>query len=82
MSVGLLAGAVGAGGSFLLLPLMVYVLHVPHRLAAGSSLAIAVMGASTGLVGKIVTHQVPDPAMRARLWARISDFLLRHLGVD
>jgi dipeptidyl-peptidase-4 len=28
-----------------------------------------------------VTHQVPDPAVRARLWARISDFLLRHLGV-
>jgi dipeptidyl-peptidase-4 len=29
-----------------------------------------------------VTHQVPDPAVRARLWARITDFLLRHLGVD
>ena len=29
-----------------------------------------------------VTHQVPDPTVRVRLWARISDFLLRHLGVD
>jgi dipeptidyl-peptidase-4 len=29
-----------------------------------------------------VTHQVPDPAVRARLWARIGDFVLRHLGVD
>jgi dipeptidyl-peptidase-4 len=29
-----------------------------------------------------VTHQVPDPAVRAQLWARISDFVLRHLGVD
>jgi dipeptidyl-peptidase-4 len=26
-----------------------------------------------------VTHQVPDPAMRARLWQRIAGFLLEHL---
>jgi len=42
-----------------------------------------------GLIERVIshvpapkTHQVPDPTMRARLWARISDFLLRHLGVD
>ena len=58
LGVGLLAGAVGAGGSFLLLPLMLYVLHVPPRLAVGSSLAIAVAGATTGLAGKLITGQV------------------------
>lgn len=58
LAVGLLAGAAGAGGSFLMLPLMLYVLHVPPRLAVGSSLAIALAGATTGLAGKLITHQV------------------------
>jgi dipeptidyl-peptidase-4 len=26
-----------------------------------------------------VTHQIPDPVVRERLWRRITDFLLRHL---
>jgi hypothetical protein len=58
LGVGLLAGAVGAGGGFLLIPLMLYILHVPPRIAVGSSLAIALAGATTGLFGKLVTGQV------------------------
>jgi uncharacterized membrane protein YfcA len=59
LGVGLLAGAVGAGGGFLLVPLMLYVLHVEPRIAIGSSLAIALAGAVSGLAGKLVTGQVP-----------------------
>lgn len=59
LGVGLLAGTVGAGGGFLLIPLMLYVLHIPPRIAVGSSLAIALAGATTGLAGKLATGQVP-----------------------
>lgn len=64
LGVGLLAGAVGAGGAFLLIPLMLSVLHIPPRIAVGSSLAIALAGATTGLVGKFISGQVPGwPAL-------------------
>ncbi len=56
--VGLLAGAVGAGGGFLLIPLMLFVLRIPARIAIGSSLAVALAGAAMGLTGKLVTGQV------------------------
>jgi uncharacterized protein len=58
LAVGLLAGAVGAGGAFLLLPMMFYVLHIPTRLAVGSSLAIALAGATMGFAGKLLTGQL------------------------
>lgn len=59
LGVGLLAGAVGAGGAFLLIPLMLSVLHIPPRIAVGSSLAIALAGATAGLAGKFISGQVP-----------------------
>ncbi len=59
LGVGLLAGAVGAGGAFLLIPLMLSVLHIPPRVAVGSSLAIALAGAAAGLAGKFLSGQVP-----------------------
>jgi uncharacterized membrane protein YfcA len=58
LGVGLFAGAVGSSGGFLLIPLMLYVLHVPARIAVGSSLAIALSGVTTGLAGKLITGQV------------------------
>ena len=64
LGVGLLAGAVGSSGGFLLIPLMLYVLHVPPRIAVGSSLAIALSGVTTGLAGKLLTGQLPGwPAL-------------------
>ncbi len=56
--VGLLAGVVGAGGAFLILPLLVVVLRMPLRGAIGTSLAIAAMGAVSGFLGKLVTGQI------------------------
>lgn len=57
-SVGVLAGIVGAGGGFILIPLMIVVLGMPVRMAVGSSLGIVFIGALSGSVGKLMTAQV------------------------
>jgi len=57
-SVGLVSGIVGAGGGFILIPLMVGILKLPMRLAIGSSLGIVFIGALMGSIGKIMTLQV------------------------
>jgi uncharacterized membrane protein YfcA len=59
LGVGLLGGMVGQGGSFLLVPLMIYVLRVPTRVAIGSNLALVLLSSAAGLAGKLATAQVP-----------------------
>jgi uncharacterized membrane protein YfcA len=59
LGVGLLGGMVGQGGSFLLVPLMIYVLRVPTRIAIGSNLALVLLSSAAGLAGKLFTAQVP-----------------------
>jgi uncharacterized membrane protein YfcA len=56
--VGTIAGLVGAGGAFLLLPLLIFVVGVPIRVAIGSSLGIVALASVTGVVGKAITGQV------------------------
>jgi uncharacterized membrane protein YfcA len=58
IATGLLVGMVGAGGGFLLVPLMIYALHVPVRIAVGTSLAIVALSGIGGMVGKAVTGQI------------------------
>ena len=68
--VGVAAGLVGAGGSFLLVPLLLFVVGVPIRVAIGSSLAITAVAACAGVAGKVVTAQVPlGPAVAVALGA-------------
>jgi uncharacterized protein len=68
--VGLAAGAVGAGGAFLLMPLLLVVVGVPIRVSIGSSLAITALAATAGVLGKLVTGQVPlVPALVVALGA-------------
>jgi uncharacterized protein len=57
--VGLAAGLVGAGGGFLLVPLFLVVVEIPIRVTIGSSLAITLVGAATGFIGKLLTGQIP-----------------------
>lgn len=57
--VGLVAGIVGAGGAFLLVPVLVGVMRIPMRLAIGTSLAMVGMSAVAGFLGKALTGQVP-----------------------
>jgi uncharacterized protein len=69
-SVGVVAGLVGAGGAFLLVPLLIRVVGVPIRVTIGSSLAITAMSAVTGFAGKLVTGQIPwSPALFVALGA-------------
>ena len=57
--VGILGGIIGQGGAFLLIPLMLYILRIPTRVALGSSVAIAFFSALAGFIGKWGTEQVP-----------------------
>jgi uncharacterized membrane protein YfcA len=68
--VGLAAGVVGAGGAFLLVPLLLVVVGVPIRVSIGSSLAMTALAATAGVLGKLVTGQVPlVPALVVALGA-------------
>jgi uncharacterized membrane protein YfcA len=58
-AVGLVAGILGAGGGFVLVPLMIRVLKTPMRVTVGSSLGVIFIGAIAGSIGKILTMQVP-----------------------
>lgn len=59
VSIGFLIGLVGQGGAFIIIPILLYVLKVPLRVALGSTLAIGLFSSSAGLVGKFATGQVP-----------------------
>ena len=62
--IGILGGMVGQGGSFILIPLMLYVLKLPLRVVIGSNLALAFLASLAGFVGKLATGQIPLlPAM-------------------
>ncbi len=50
---------VGQGGAFIVIPIMLYILKIPLRVAVGSMLAIGLFSSTAGLTGKIATGQVP-----------------------
>jgi hypothetical protein len=57
--LGFTIGLVGQGGAFILIPVMLYVLKIPLRVALGSTLAIGLFSSSAGMLGKVATGQVP-----------------------
>ncbi|HSR36377.1 MAG TPA: sulfite exporter TauE/SafE family protein, partial [Desulfurivibrionaceae bacterium] len=57
--VGFLAGIIGQGGAFIILPLMIHVLKVPVRTAIGTTVAVSFLSAAAGFLGKWGTNQVP-----------------------
>lgn len=56
--VGIAAGIVGAGGAFLLVPIMLTVLKIPTRVTIASSLAITLISSIGVTIGKVSTGQV------------------------
>ncbi|MFJ7976728.1 sulfite exporter TauE/SafE family protein [Peribacillus sp. NPDC096379] len=56
--VGIGSGVVGAGGGFLLIPIMLLILRIPTRMTIASSLAITFISSIAGSFGKIATGQV------------------------
>lgn len=57
--LGFSLGLVGQGGAFILIPMLLYVLRIPLRVALGSTLAIGLFSSVAGLAGKAATNQVP-----------------------
>jgi hypothetical protein len=57
--IGFLVGMVGQGGSFILIPLMLFILKIPTRFALGSNLAIVSLSSLAGFAGKLTTGQIP-----------------------
>jgi len=56
--VGSLSGMVGAGGGFILMPIMIRFLRIPIHITIGTSLGIVFIGAVLGALGKILSAQV------------------------
>ncbi|WP_322552619.1 sulfite exporter TauE/SafE family protein (plasmid) [Priestia megaterium] len=57
-TIGGLAGVLGAGGAFILVPIMLVILKIPTRITIASSLAITLISSIGATIGKIATGQV------------------------
>jgi len=58
-AIGIASGLVGAGGAFLLVPVLIAVFRLPVRASIGTSLAMTAVSAALGFVGKALTGQIP-----------------------
>jgi hypothetical protein len=56
--VGILSGVVGAGGAFILIPIMATLLAIPMRVTIVSSLAVVLLSSIGGTIGKVMTGDV------------------------
>jgi uncharacterized membrane protein YfcA len=86
LMAGVVIGFLGAG-NFVFVPLLIYVLKVPTRIAIGSSLIIATINTASGFVAKLVTGQIPAAAaiivvMGAALGALAGEQLHRRLSIQ
>jgi len=72
-AIGIGSGLVGAGGAFLLVPVLIALLRVPVRVSIGTSLAMTALSASAGFLGKTLTAQVP-------LWPAVAVICGSFLG--
>ncbi|MGC2425376.1 MAG: sulfite exporter TauE/SafE family protein [Nitrospirota bacterium] len=61
LAVGCFSGMVGAGGAFVFIPIMIYLLNIPTRIAIGSMLGIVFLSALMGTIGKLTTGQIIWP---------------------
>ncbi len=58
LTVGLMTGFFGVGGGFLIVPALVLILHLPMRLAVGTSLVIIAINSAAGVVAHLGTGGV------------------------
>ncbi|UYO35888.1 sulfite exporter TauE/SafE family protein [Bacillus zhangzhouensis] len=56
--IGTVSGVLGAGGAFILVPVMLSILKIPVRMTIASSLAITFLSAIGASTGKVLTGQV------------------------
>ncbi|QYJ67744.1 sulfite exporter TauE/SafE family protein [Flavobacterium litorale] len=55
---GMLSGAVGAGGGFLIIPALVFLAHIPIKKAVGTSLFIVALQSLAGFMGDIFQRDI------------------------
>lgn len=84
--VGIVSGIVGAGGAFILIPIMLTLLKIPTRITIASSLAIVFLSAVGGVTGKLTAGDIPVwPAVFAvsgsLLGAPLGTYLSRRMNV-
>jgi uncharacterized membrane protein YfcA len=58
--IGLVAGFVGAGGGFLIIPALIFMANTPMKMAVGTSLFIVATQSLIGFLGDIRSDQVMD----------------------
>ncbi|QSO49066.1 sulfite exporter TauE/SafE family protein [Alicyclobacillus mengziensis] len=78
MVVGMAAGVVGAGGAFILVPIMLQVLKIPTRVTIASSLAITFISSIGASVGKVMAGNIP---YEAAIIVVIASVVIAPLGV-
>ncbi|MGE6576524.1 sulfite exporter TauE/SafE family protein [Paenibacillus xylanexedens] len=76
-AVGIVSGIVGAGGAFILIPIMLTILNIPVRTTIASSLAIVFISAIGGVIGKITGGDIP---MEPIIYTVIGSLLGASLG--
>jgi uncharacterized membrane protein YfcA len=59
LGIGAIGGAVGVGAGVLVIPVLLYVLGTPQRVASGTGLVLPVFISGPAFVGKALTGQVP-----------------------
>ncbi|WP_345241923.1 sulfite exporter TauE/SafE family protein [Pontibacillus salipaludis] len=77
--VGIGAGIVGAGGAFLLVPIMLSILHIPTRMTIASSLAITFISSIGAVTGKLFSGDVP---IMPALSIAIASIITSQLGAE
>ncbi len=80
LASGLITGAVGAGGGFIVIPALVLVLGVPMREAAGTSLLVIALQSLAGAAGQL-GHVHVDPLLSAGMAASASAGVLLGTAV-
>lgn len=75
--VGIGSGIVGAGGGFMLVPIMLVVLKIPTRMTVATSLAITLISSLGGSIGKVLTGQVD---YRAAIVMIVASLIAAPLG--
>lgn len=57
--IGSVAGVLGAGGAFILVPVMLVILKIPTRITIAASLAVTFISSIGSTLGKLITNQIP-----------------------
>jgi hypothetical protein len=57
--IGVCSGLVGQGGGFLFVPVLMYFLNAPLRVAIGTALAVGVASSAAVVLGRAGTAQIP-----------------------